>query len=58
MTPLSPLRARAQRPGPATNPLGWVSFIELSDDERTALREHIERLLNLDEEAVQQEVAS
>lgn len=50
MTPLSPLRARAQRQRPATDPLAWISFIELSDDEIAALREHIERLLNLDEE--------
>jgi hypothetical protein len=36
----------------------WVSSIELSDDELLHLKQHVERLLNLDEVEVQQEVSS
>ncbi len=50
MTPLSPLRANASRRKPAKCPLDWIEEVQLSPDELTALREHVERLLHLDEE--------
>ena len=58
MRPLSQPQGRAQRRRPATDPLMWVSSIELSDDELLHLKQHVERLLNLDEVEVQQEVSS
>ena len=47
MTSLSPTRANTARKRPATSPYEWLNSLRLSEDELKALREHVERSMQL-----------
>lgn len=53
MTALSPTRATLARKHPAISPYDWLNSLQLSSDEIKALRDHVERSMQLSDGEVQ-----